>query len=406
MRIETIETIQLPDRPNLVWVEVGTDIGLVGLGETFYAPGAVAAYIHDIAATYLLGENSLDIERHAKALRPRHGFMSNGAELRGNSALDVALWDLFSKAVDLPLAAALGGFSSDSIAVYNTCAGDRYLRASAGLVLDRSSDWGRPPPAQHTDPLDDLDGFLRRPAELARELVALGYAGMKIWPFDHYAQKNGGMGITAAQLKEGAETLAAIREAVGGDIEIMMEFHGLWDVASARRIAAALETYDPAWYEDLVRPSDTGALRELSDHTRIPICASELLGPRSNYRSLLEARAASIIMIDPIWCGGVTEARKIAHAADTYSRSITFHDCTGPVALATGLHLSLHSPNAILQEVARAFYFGWYDTVCSGLPPLENGHMTATAAAGHGVTLREEARSRPDAIRQVSRVGM
>jgi L-alanine-DL-glutamate epimerase-like enolase superfamily enzyme len=403
MRIETIETIELPDHPNLCWVEVGTDTGVVGLGETFYAPGAVVAYIHDIAAGYLLGQDPLDIERHATALRPRHGFMSDGAEMRGNSALNIALWDIFSKTVGLPLAAALGGFSRRSIGVYNTCAGSRYLRATAGLVLDRAKDRG----GQWTpvaDAADDPEDFVRQPGDLARRLVGEGYAGMKIWPFDRFAEANGGVAITARQLAEGVETVAAIREAVGHEIEIMMEFHGLWDLTSALRIARELEPFAPAWYEDLVRPTDIDALGELRRHTRVPICASELLGPKSNYRPLLEARAADIVMIDPVWCGGITEARKIANAAESYSRVITMHDCTGPVALATGFHVSLHVPNASLQEVARAQFFGWYQEVCTGLPALVDGRMEPTAAAGHGVELRKETRDRGDAVRRVSTV--
>ena len=117
------------------------------------------------------------------------------------------------------------------------------------------------------------------------------------------------------------------------------------------------------------------------------------MGTRHNYRDLLEARAVGIVMMDLTWCGGPTEARKIAAMADTYQRPVTMHDCTGPVAFACGVHLSLHAPNAMLQEVARAYYSSWYPEVVDGLPVIVNGRVSASSAPGHGLTLSERMRN-------------
>ena len=135
MQITAIDTIQLAACSNLVWVEIHTDAGLVGLGETFRNPQATAAYIHETCAPYLLGLDPLQIERHAHALLHEvgshfAGFPSRSVELRGNSAVDCALWDLFGQAAGLPLYQLLGGLCRERIRIYNTCASAAYNRAA------------------------------------------------------------------------------------------------------------------------------------------------------------------------------------------------------------------------------------------------------------------------------------
>src|SRR3712207_786509 len=141
--------------------------------------------------------------------------------MRGNSALDIALWDLFGKATGRPLHALLGGKVRDSIHVYNTCAGYRYVRSSRG---QRSDNWGLD---STTGPYEDLDAFLNRADELAESLLADGITGMKIWPFDQYAEKSGGQYISGPDLAAGLEPFRKIRDAVGNRIDIMVEFHSL-----------------------------------------------------------------------------------------------------------------------------------------------------------------------------------
>jgi len=133
MKITAIDSIRLDEFPNLLWVHVHTDEGLIGLGETFFGPAAAEAYIHESAAPRLLGTDPLQIDRHSRMLLNGYlGFSGSGAEMRGLSAIDIALWDLFGQATGQPLHQLLGGLSRDKIRTYNTCAGYRYVRQSVG----------------------------------------------------------------------------------------------------------------------------------------------------------------------------------------------------------------------------------------------------------------------------------
>jgi galactonate dehydratase len=116
MKITGIETIRLAERPNLVWVHVETDEGLTGLGETFFGPGAVEAHLHDTVAPLVIGRDPLAIDRAVRDLVGYLGFRSTGAEMRGNSAFDLALWDIFGKATGQPVAQLLGGFTREASA--------------------------------------------------------------------------------------------------------------------------------------------------------------------------------------------------------------------------------------------------------------------------------------------------
>jgi len=120
VRVTRVETLRLDEFPNLLFVQVGTDEGLVGLGETFFGARAVEAYVHETVAPYLLGKNPLQIDRHSRALYGYLGYRSSGVETRGNSALDIALWDLFGKVTRQPISRLLGGRHRESIKPYGS----------------------------------------------------------------------------------------------------------------------------------------------------------------------------------------------------------------------------------------------------------------------------------------------
>jgi galactonate dehydratase len=172
-----------------------TDQGLVGLGETFMGAAAVEAYLHEWAASKLLGKDPLAIEARNKELTGYLGWRGSGAETRGNSAIDIALWDIFGKAAGMPLYTALGGKSRDAIRIYNTCAGYQYVRGTAN---QSSSNWGL---GNKAGPYEDLDGFLNHAGELAQSLLSEGITGMKIWPFDKAAEASDGQYISAGDLR-------------------------------------------------------------------------------------------------------------------------------------------------------------------------------------------------------------
>lgn len=392
MKIDQVDTLRLREFPNIVWIEIRTDEGIVGLGESFMGARAIEAYIHETAAPYLLGKNPLQIERHATALTGYVGYAGSGAETRGRSAVNIALWDILGQVAGQPLYQVLGGTSRDQIPIYNTCAGYRYIRERPEQRIDN---WGLG--ATDSGPYEDLDAFLTRAGELAGSLLDQGITGMKIWPFDPYAEASGGTYISAQDLDRGLDPFRKIRGAVGTTMKIMVELHGLWSLPAAKCIARALEEFEPFWLEDPIRPDNLDALVELARTTQIPLAVGETLAGSRAFHALLARGAAAIPIVDPSWVGGITEAQKVSALATTFDVPITFHDCTGPVVLAVGTHLAIHAPNALLQETVRAFYTSWYGELVTELPPINNGQIRALDGPGLGTALRPEVRGRQDA---------
>lgn len=387
MKITAIETVALERFPNLLWVRVHTDEGIVGLGETFYGTGSAEGHIHAYAAGLLIGEDPLQIDRHAKRLVSYVGHSGTGAEMRGNSALDVALWDIWGQATGQPVYQLLGGRSRDSIPVYNTCAGYRYVRSHA---RQSTGSFNLPGGGEAEGPYEDLQAFLTDAGALARSLQDMGIGGMKIWPFDYAAEASGGHYISPADLEKAVEPFRRIREAVGDSMDVMVELHAMWDLPQAKRIARALEPYDPFWFEDPIRMDSLRSLREFRDSTRVPTTASETLGSRGQFRELLELGACDYVMYDIGWVGGLSEARKIAAMAEAWHRPVAPHDCTGPVIFAASVHHVVNATNALVQEVVRAFYYGWFRDIVTDLPPLEDGRLRPLEGPGLGLALRPE----------------
>jgi L-alanine-DL-glutamate epimerase-like enolase superfamily enzyme len=226
---------------------------------------------------------------------------------------------------------------------------------------------------------------------------------MKIWPFDEYAEGSNGTRIANADLKRALAPFEKIRAAVGDAMDIHVEFHSLWDLPTAIEIAAALAPYRPYWFEDPIKMVNADALADYRRRTDVRVTASETLGTRWAFRDFFERRAVSVAMFDIAWCGGLSEAKKIATLAEAYQLPIAPHDCTGPVGLTAAVHLSLNCPNALVQEVVRAFYSDWYRELVTQLPPLERGFITAPAGPGLGTDLQPDLARRPDATVRVSR---
>ncbi len=245
MKITRVETLECQTYPNLLWLQLHTDDGLVGLGETFFGPAAVAAYVHETAAPYLLGQDPRAVERHHSTLASGMLSRSIGAEARGISAIDIALWDLFGQSVGLPIYQCLGGPVRERIRAYNTCAGYGYnIYKRAGPGSSFAASWGM---GEHVGPYEDMIAWQEqgRAAEVARSLLDMGITAMKIWPFDQFADATGGQHITLAQIELALAPFRQIRDAVGSQMEIAVELHSRWNLQSAVRIAEALEEIGP-----------------------------------------------------------------------------------------------------------------------------------------------------------------
>ncbi|NQW02117.1 MAG: mandelate racemase/muconate lactonizing enzyme family protein [Rhodospirillales bacterium] len=394
MQVSAIETIRVDELPNLIWVQVHTDEGLTGLGESFFGAAAVEAHIHEFIAPYLLGKDPLQIERHSHRMTGYAGRGGSGVEMRGTSAVDIALWDIWGQYAGQPIYQMLGGASRDRVRVYNTCAGYKYVRKPAAQV---TANYGINSGASE-GPYEDLDGFLNSADELAESLLQMGITGMKIWPFDFAAESSGGSYISNEDLKTAIQPFEKIRRAVGDKMEIMCELHSLWNVPTAKRICHALRDFDLTWIEDPVRMDHQGNVGRVAAASDTMIAVGELLGGRAQFRDLIEKADVGLVIMDIVWGGGLTEARKVAAYCDAHALPFTGHDCTGPVALAASTHMAMHAPNTFIQEMVRAFYYGWYQDLVSGLPTVENGFIQAPDVPGLGVKLNAEVFKRADAI--------
>jgi L-alanine-DL-glutamate epimerase-like enolase superfamily enzyme len=393
-KIVKIETYRWKEQPNIIWVEITTEQGFVGLGETYYIPGAVEAVIHEMAAPVILGKNPFDTENIWNTLfviANFHGYA--GAEMRAFSAIDIALWDIKGKATGLPIYSLLGGKTRESIPIYNTCINFGKYR--------------------------DMDDSLERPGELAQALLEQGIKGMKLWPWDRFAPQlkidsiTGPAGWAAVgpvgsylsleDLKKGLWCIEDIRNTVGDKMEIMIEGHSRWDLHNAIKIGKALEPLEPFWMEDIIQPDSPDDLARLADSVRIPQCVSERLFTRYGFRQIMEKKAVDIVILDIVWTGGITEAKKIATLADTYHLPVSPHDGTGPVTIISSMHLCASISNAQVIETERAFYDGgYYAEVVTNNLPIKNGHIWVWDSPGLGTELLPDFKKRSDVFKRTS----
>jgi L-alanine-DL-glutamate epimerase-like enolase superfamily enzyme len=392
MKITALETIQLPHLDNILWVRVHTDEGLIGLGETFRGADAVARYIHKDVAPLLIGRDPLAIDAISKQLtEPYVGFRSSGVEMRAASAVDIALWDLFGKAAGLPVHQLLGGLSRPKIRTYNTCAGYTYNKRGQRRYIGDKDEGAE-------GPYEDQIAFHRDAGALAQSLLEEGITAMKIWPFDPFAVASGGNFIHKADLDTALQPFRQIRDTVGNAMEVMVELHSMWDLPSALAIARGLQEFRPFWAEDPIKMQDPDALAIYVQRSGLTVCASETAATRSQFLELLRRGAADYVMLDVSWCGGLSEAKKIATMAEAFQRPVAPHDCTGPVVFAASIHLSLNLPNAIFQESVRAYYSSWYRDLVTVMPRIEAGHIFPFEGAGLGLELSPFVLDHPEAV--------
>lgn len=343
MRITAVETIQFSRGVTVhagpirwLWVRIHTDSGLSGLGETYPRPRSEAAVIHEALAPVLLGRDPSAIDRLWTDMFAAVSYSGwGGAEMRAISAVDIALWDLAGKVLGVPAYQLLGGAARETIPTYNTC-------------------------------YDRID-FLTEPVRLARSLMADGIHAMKIWPFDPVALASGGQRLTPGELRQGLEPLRLIRQEVGDEMEVALEFHGYWSLPAAEQIARAAEPLAPMWLEEMLPQDNLAAYRELAAATRIPLCLSERLMTRWQYRELIENRAVRIAMPDLAWCGGFSEARRIADLASLLYVPVAPHNCGGPVLHFASLHFGAAVRNLHSVESVRRHYGEEYDGLVTAM---------------------------------------
>ena len=379
MKITTVESFVHADFPNILYVKIGTDAGVYGIGESYYFGRTVATFVDEFIAPNLIGLDPSNIESISRKLTTYIGALSSGAEMRAKSAVDIALWDIKGKVAKAPIYQLLGG-ESKQLPIYNTCAGRGYMRKSD----QDSSAWGI---SDDNDQYEDLQAFLTDAGALAKVLLAEGIGGMKIWPFDIYAEKNDGADISDEDLAQGLIPLQKVRDAVGEKISLMLELHALWSPKAAKKIFEATADLNLTWIEDPIYPDLLDDYAILRRKGFAPIAHGETVSSMTRVDALLKNDYIDVLTLDLGWCGGFTQGIKFAEATKKYGKSIAPHDCSGPIGLIAGAHLSTAYDNALVQETSRAALRTWYPMIVTKLPKIGNGKIELDQEPGLGTDL-------------------
>ena len=341
-------------RTNWVFIKVYTDEGIDGVGEATleYKEKALLGAVEHIKE-YLVGQNPLDIERHYHDIH-RDAYWRGGPVLMSAlSAVEIALWDILGKYLKVPVYQLLGGKCRDKARIY-------------------VNGWfaGAKTPEEF--------------GEKAKIAVQRGVTAMKWDPFG----KNY-MNISSADLRSAIRCVEKVREAVGPDVDLLIEGHGRFNVPTAINIAKELEPYKPMFFEEPVPPDNLEALKAVRDQSPVRISAGERLYGRRDYLNLFETRAADYIQPDVSHAGGIMELKKLA--AEAESRYIPFapHNPSGPVANAATLQLAACCPNFEILEIMYNDV-PWRKDVTNECLTYKDGYIDIPDRPGIGVEINEE----------------
>ncbi len=358
------------DEPQNVWtfVRVTTDAGLHGWGEASNFPGNGSLMVADAIGhlrPWIVGQDAGEITalwhrlfRKAAYLGPR------GLPTAVVSGIDIALWDIKGKATGQPVHALLGGKVRPSVPLY-------------------ANGWSGP--AEGELPCDTPAGY----AAAARRIVARGHTAIKCDPFHemlpfHTAYLGGQ--ISPAGEDFGVASVAAIREAVGPGVELLIDAHGHYNVPTAVRLARRLEPYRIGWLEEPTPPESLEALRAVREQVAVPLCVGERLYTRWDFLPVLAGRLADYLMPDVVWTGGISELLRIAAMAEAYHVPVTPHNAMGPLQVIAGAHAMLAVPNCYRLEhnVANV---PWYDRCLDRPLDLRGDQLHLSDRPGLGVEL-------------------
>jgi galactonate dehydratase len=344
---------------NLVYVKVETDEGIYGVGESrpINKVESLVGYLNDVTSRFVLGLDPFDIELLVRRLTIEDYGKPGEIAMSGLAVLEMACWDIVGKAVNQPIYRLMGGAVRDKIKAY----------ANGWYTVERT------------------------PAEFhaaARRAVAKGYQALKFDPFGA-----GYYEMERAQKNQTISLVEAVRDAVGPDVEILIEMHGRFNPVTAVEMTAALARFQPSWVEEPVPPANLPALKKVADAVAplgVPVATGERLHTLHEYRELFELHAADIIQPDIAHFGGILNTKKLAAWADTYYVLIAPHNVGGPVATAAALHLAACTPNFKIQEHFNDFDEEYVLASAPGLPKVVDGYFALPTGPGLGVLLEED----------------
>lgn len=355
MKITALKTFIVP--PRWLFLKIETDAGISGWGEPVIEGRAltVEAAVHELS-DYLIGKDPRRIEDHWQVMY-RGGFYRGGAILMSAIAgIDQALWDIKGRALGVPVHELLGGQCRDRIRVYSWIGGDRPADVAAG----------------------------------AKEVVARGFTAMKMNGTEELQIVDSHDKIDAA-----VERVALVREAVGPNIGIAVDFHGRVHRPMARALVKELEPYRLMFIEEPVLSENREALKDIAALSATPIALGERLFSRWDFKSVFEEAVVDIIQPDLSHAGGITECRKIAAMAEAYDVAVAPHCPLGPIALAACLQLDAVSYNAFIQEQSLGIHYNASNDLLDyaknkDVFHYENGMVTIPDGPGLGVDVDED----------------
>jgi galactonate dehydratase len=365
-----------PWKPPVI-LRLTTDEGIYGLGEfaLCYGTGRRAALgmLHDMVERFVIGADPLRVEEMWKTLFFRTFWGQGGGPVvyGGISTIDQALWDIKGKAYGAPIYELLGGRVHDSLRVYcNGWLGDEYAPANNA-------------------PIETPEDYAERVAEVA----AMGYDALK---FDPFAAPRGSGWKPRQRLLEperadlAYERVKAVREAVGPNVDVLVEVHGYLGVSDAIAWGRRIVELNPFFYEEPVDAMNVECMARVAREVPIPLAAGERLYTRYGFREYIERQAIDILQPDVGLAGGITELKKIAAYAETYDLYVQPHNCHGPVATAAAVQVDACISNFIIQEMIPCRSAMTYELVNEPLEPqIRNGYLPVPTAPGLGVTLNE-----------------
>ena len=342
---------------NYIYVLIDTDRGATGLGEASLGgqTRAVLGMIEDLKPL-LIGADPFRIE-HIWQQAYRHAFWHGGVTfLSALSGIEVALWDIKGQAHGVPI-----------------------WRMMGGLVRDRIRAYANGPRGDTPDEL----------AASAAGLVASGFSALKFTPFDATPILAGRRYVDAAVAK-----VRAVRDAVGPDVELMIDGHGRLSPAVAVRMAEALAEFNLLFFEEPCLPENVPAMVRLARKSPIPIATGERRYSRWEFQELLASRTIGVLQPDIIQTGGIAEARRVAALAEMHFVSVAPHNPWSWVNTVASLHLDAVTPNFLIQEVITEPE-PWKDAVVKGAPAIDaEGYFSPPDKPGLGITLDLEAAKR------------
>ena len=353
MKITSVKSITASSAPrgvarNYVFVKIETDEGITGWGEATAGPLAVATMVDEFGEL-LVGKDPHRIEQHWQTLYHHFHVRGGVVQLSAISGIEIALWDIKGQALGVPVYELLGGKMREKIWCYG-----RWDGLTPELAVENA--------LRHTEE---------------------GLTALKGDPFDHR-----GLFIPIEAERVAIQKLAAVREAVGDDVELLVEVHGRLAPADAIRIGNAMEAYRPFVYEEPVPPQNLDALARVAEAVNIPLATGERHLTKWDYTDLLSRQIVKMIQPDIVQSGGILELKKIAAMAEAHYVGFQPHNPYGPFCTIASLHVDACTPNFMIQEGGIHPWF--QDATIGDFPQQKDGFLPVPTGTGLGVAMNED----------------